>query len=326
MNLVNNLSFLLVVAPAAGWRRRRHHGGRHHLHDVLAADKAPVNELASQFNMIRRPSPAPSASSPCSTCARARTGTLAVERAEVAARSASSTSVRLPARHARAPRLLLREARPEDRLVGETGSGKTTIINLLTRFYEPDAGRILLDGIDLRESRRSLRICMAVMLQDAHLFSGTVTQNISFGVRRPREQVVAAAQLANAAPFIERLPDGYDTRLNRRHRALQGQCQPSRRSAALADLPCSSSTKPRVDTRTEMHIQQAMVRLMKGRTSLIARPPPRRSVWAKGFVAGFVDSADRPPLAGLPQRASPLRGQPRQPCNLVLATISVYHG
>jgi len=160
-------------------------------------------------------------------------------------------------------------------IVGDTGSGKTTIINLLTRFYEPDEGRILLDGIDLREiTKRSLRSCMAVVLQDTHLFSGTVTQNISFGAPgASRERVVAAAQLANAAPFIERLPDGYDTRLNQADTALsQGQCQLlAIARAALADpavLILDEATS-NVDTRTEMHIQQAMVRLMKGRTSLI---------------------------------------------------------
>jgi ABC-type multidrug transport system fused ATPase/permease subunit len=115
---------------------------------------------------------------------------------------------------------------------------------------------------------------MAVVLQDTHLFSGTVTENISFGAPgASRERIAAAAQLANAVPFIERLPDGYDTRLNQADTALsQGQCQLlAIARAALADpavLILDEATS-NVDTRTEMHIQQAMVRLMKGRTSLI---------------------------------------------------------
>lgn len=160
-------------------------------------------------------------------------------------------------------------------LVGETGSGKTTVINLLTRFYDPSHGRILLDSVDIRHiTKRSLRGCMAVVLQDTHLFSGTVAENISFGTPdASREAIIAAAELANADLFIDRLPQGYDTPINQADTALsQGQCQLLAIARAALSNPAVlilDEATSNVDTRTELHIQQAMIRLMKGRTSLI---------------------------------------------------------
>ena len=280
MNLVNNLSFLLVVA-AGGWLAL---GGGITVGVIITFMMysrqfgRPVNELASQFNMIQSAiAGAERVFTMLDMPPEPDTGTLAVERAEVRGeiRFEHVKFGYLPDTPVLHDFSLHVKPGQKIALVGETGSGKTTIINLLTRFYEPDAGRILLDGIDLREiTKRSLRSCMAVVLQDTHLFSGTVTENISFGAPgASRERVVAAAQLANAAPFIERLPDGYDTRLNQADTALsQGQCQLlAIARAALADpavLILDEATS-NVDTRTEMHIQQAMVRLMKGRTSLI---------------------------------------------------------
>ena len=280
MNLVNNLSFLLVVA-AGGWLAL---GGGITVGVIITFMMysrqfgRPVNELASQFNMIQSAiAGAERVFTMLDMPPEPDTGTLAVERAEVRGeiRFEHVKFGYLPDTPVLHDFSLHVKPGQKIALVGETGSGKTTIINLLTRFYEPDAGRILLDGIDLREiTKQSLRSCMAVVLQDTHLFSGTVTENISFGAPgASRERVVAAAQLANAAPFIERLPDGYDTRLNQADTALsQGQCQLlAIARAALADpavLILDEATS-NVDTRTEMHIQQAMVRLMKGRTSLI---------------------------------------------------------
>jgi len=160
-------------------------------------------------------------------------------------------------------------------LVGETGSGKTTAIGLLARFYDPQEGRILLDGEDVRSlSKRELRRSLAIVLQDVHLFSGTVAENIAFG--RPdatREEIEAAARLADADDFIRRLPQGYDTPLSQTDTALsQGQCQLlSIARAALADpkvLVLDEATSS-VDSRTERRIQAAMRRLLKGRTSLV---------------------------------------------------------
>lgn len=160
-------------------------------------------------------------------------------------------------------------------IVGATGSGKTTVVNLLTRFYEIDGGQITVDGIDITEIPKStLRHAIAIVLQDTVLFSDTIRANIKYG--RPDatdEEMKRAAALAKADTFIERLPDGYDTVLAESGNNLsQGQRQLlSIARAVLADpkiLILDEATSS-VDTRTEMHIQQAMVALMKNRTSLI---------------------------------------------------------
>ena len=160
-------------------------------------------------------------------------------------------------------------------IVGATGSGKTTVVNLLTRFYEIDSGCILVDGTDVRDIRKdNLRRSIAIVLQDTVLFRDTIRNNIMYG--RPdatEEQMRAAAKLARASGFIERLPNDYDTVLAEGGSNLsQGQRQLlSIARAVLADpkiLILDEATSS-VDTRTEMRIQQAMVNLMKNRTSLI---------------------------------------------------------
>jgi len=160
-------------------------------------------------------------------------------------------------------------------LVGPTGAGKTTIVNLVTRFYDVTGGRILLDGRDIREySRDSLRNSFGIVLQDTYLFSGTIRDNIRYG--RPdasEEEVRAAARLANADSFIRRLPKQYDTPLTENGGNLsQGQRQLlaiarvilAKPSVLILDEATSS-----IDTRTELHIQDALLGLMKGRTSFI---------------------------------------------------------
>lgn len=160
-------------------------------------------------------------------------------------------------------------------IVGATGSGKTTVVNLLTRFYEVDKGRILVDGVDIRDIPKDvLRRSIAIVLQDTVLFRDSIRANIMYG--RPdatEEEMRAAAEFARAATFIERLPDGYDTVLAEGGSNLsQGQRQLlAIARAVLADpkiLILDEATSS-VDTRTEMRIQQAMVNLMKNRTSLI---------------------------------------------------------
>ncbi|HWQ14159.1 MAG TPA: ABC transporter ATP-binding protein [Roseiflexaceae bacterium] len=160
-------------------------------------------------------------------------------------------------------------------LVGPTGAGKTTVVNLLTRFYDVDAGRITIDGWDIRQiARDDLRRQLGIVLQDTFLFSGTVLENIRYG--RPEateEEVLAAARLANADQFIHRLPQGYHTQLSERGSNLsQGQRQLlAIARAILADpkiLILDEATSS-VDTRTEQHIQEAMLRLMAGRTSFV---------------------------------------------------------
>lgn len=159
--------------------------------------------------------------------------------------------------------------------VGSTGAGKTTIINLLTGFYDIDSGHISIDGIDIsRICRQDLRQAMSVVLQDTHLFTGTIRENIRYGrLDATDEEVVAAARLSSADPFIRRLPRGYDTVIEGDGGNLsQGQRQLLNIArAALADAPILilDEATSSVDTRTERHIEQGLDALMEGRTTFV---------------------------------------------------------
>ncbi|MDF1512368.1 MAG: ABC transporter ATP-binding protein [Anaerolineae bacterium] len=160
-------------------------------------------------------------------------------------------------------------------LVGPTGAGKTTIVNLLTRFYDIDSGKILIDGIDIRDLQvNDLRRKLGIVLQDTYLFADTVMENIRYGrLEAADDEVMAAAKIANADQFIRRLPNGYETPLSERGSNLsQGQRQLlSIARAILADpaiLVLDEATSS-IDTRTEKTIQEAMLRLMEGRTSFV---------------------------------------------------------
>ena len=160
-------------------------------------------------------------------------------------------------------------------IVGATGSGKTTIVNLLTRFYEPDGGTITVDGVDITKIPKSdLRRAIAIVLQDTVLFSDTIEKNIKYGREdADDEDMKRAAHTSYADFFIDRLPEGYATELAESGSNLsQGQRQLlSISRAVLADpriLILDEATSS-VDTRTEMHIQKAMIALMKNRTSLV---------------------------------------------------------
>ncbi|MGG3470486.1 ABC transporter ATP-binding protein [Neobacillus pocheonensis] len=160
-------------------------------------------------------------------------------------------------------------------IVGPTGAGKTTLINLLMRFYEINSGKILVDGIDTRDLKREqLRGIFGMVLQDTWLFNSTIRDNIAYGREgATEEEIVAAAKAANADHFIRTLPDGYDTILNEEASNIsQGQKQLlTIARAILADpaiLILDEATSS-VDTRTEVQIQRAMNRLMQGRTSFI---------------------------------------------------------
>jgi len=160
-------------------------------------------------------------------------------------------------------------------LVGPTGAGKTTIINLLTRFYEINSGNISIDGKDIRQVHKDdLRHELGLVLQDTFLFSASVMENIRFGrLDASDEEVIAAAQMADADHFIRQLPQSYNTLLSERASNLsQGQRQLlSIARAILADpsiLILDEATSS-VDTRTEARIQKALLRLMAGRTSFV---------------------------------------------------------
>jgi ATP-binding cassette subfamily B multidrug efflux pump len=160
-------------------------------------------------------------------------------------------------------------------LVGPTGAGKTTLVNLIGRFYEAVEGSVCIDGRDVREvTRATLRSQMGIVLQDTYLFSGTIMDNIRYGrLDASYDEVLEAAKLANADAFITRLPDGYETELSEQGRNLsQGQRQLiSISRAILADprLLILDEATSSVDTRTEILIQQALSRLLKGRTSFV---------------------------------------------------------
>jgi ATP-binding cassette, subfamily B, multidrug efflux pump len=160
-------------------------------------------------------------------------------------------------------------------LVGPTGAGKTTIINLLTRFYEINRGAITIDGCDIRSiPKADLRRKLGLVLQDTYLFSDSVLENIRFGrLDATDEEVIEAARMADADHFIRQLPHGYDTPLSERASNLsQGQRQLlAIARAILADpaiLILDEATSS-VDTRTEARIQRALLRLMEGRTSFV---------------------------------------------------------
>ncbi len=160
-------------------------------------------------------------------------------------------------------------------LVGPTGAGKTTLINLLTRFYEVESGQILIDGKDIRNySRESLRQCFGIVLQDTYLFSGTIKENIQYGrLSASDAEIKKAAKLANAYGFIRRLPNGFDTLLTESGTNLsQGQRQLIAIARAILANPAIlilDEATSNVDTRTELQIQEAMLHLMSGRTTFI---------------------------------------------------------
>jgi ATP-binding cassette subfamily B protein len=169
------------------------------------------------------------------------------------------------------------KAKPGQRiaLVGHTGAGKTTIVNVLTRFYDIQSGSINLDDHDIMHIKKdNLRQELGIVLQDVFLFSGTVLDNIRYGrLDASDEECVEAAKLANADGFIKRLPKGYLTRVSERGSNLsQGQRQLINIARAVLSNPSIlilDEATSSVDTRTEKHIQEALLRLMEGRTSFV---------------------------------------------------------
>jgi ATP-binding cassette, subfamily B, multidrug efflux pump len=279
MGLVNNLSFALATL-AGGWLVL--HGkatlGSITAFTLLARQFArPLGEISTQFNLIQASlagaerifeildEPPEDAADPEDPAAKF-TGHVEFQGATF------SYLPDLPVL-----RDLDFEARPGTMvaLVGPTGSGKTTIVNLLARFYDLDRGTVRIDGIDLREmGRHRLRRNLGIVLQDAHLFTGTIRENLLYGdPTASQERMREAARMANAEPFILRLAKGYDTPISEAGAALsQGERQLlTIARAILADpaiLVLDEATSS-VDTRTELHIQEAMRALRRGRTSFV---------------------------------------------------------
>ena len=160
-------------------------------------------------------------------------------------------------------------------IVGPTGAGKTTIVNLLTKFYNIDSGKILIDGKNIDEiTRESLRKMVAMVLQDTYLFSETVSENIRYGrLEASDEEVIEAAKMADAHHFIKQLPQGYDTvladnggNLSQGQRQLLAIARAILSNASILILDEATSS---IDTRTEVLIQNAMLKLMEGKTTFV---------------------------------------------------------
>jgi ATP-binding cassette subfamily B protein len=160
-------------------------------------------------------------------------------------------------------------------IVGPTGAGKTTLVNLIMRFYEVQGGRITVDGVDIKDMKRGdLRTMFGMVLQDTWLFNGTIRDNIAYGREgAAEEEIISAAKAANADHFIKTLPDGYDTILNEEASNIsQGQKQLLTIARAILADPAIlilDEATSNIDTRTEVLIQRAMANLMKGRTSFV---------------------------------------------------------
>jgi len=213
------------------------------------------------------------------------------------------------------------EIQPGTRLgvVGATGAGKTTLISLLTRFYDPTAGEILLDGVDLRDYRLDdLRRQFAVVLQDPVLFSVSIAENIGYAAPgASRAQIVAAAQAANAHEFITRLPEGYETQVGERGVKLSGG---QRQRVALAraflkDSPVLILDEPTsaVDAETEAAILGAIRRLMRDRTVIVISHRPAMLEGCQAILTiedGRVgeDTTPRPPAVSSARKPRPANG------------------
>nr|WP_256972836.1 ABC transporter ATP-binding protein [Saccharibacillus sp. O23] len=280
MNMLNNISFALIAA-VGGWMVWNGWTSVGVIVSFLNYSRQfgrPISDLANQYNLIQ-------------------SGVAGAERVfeildldneyESEGRALNGNAVRgevvfdQVSFAYRPDRLILQDvsfrANPGQKiaLVGPTGAGKTTIVNLLTRFYEVSSGVIRIDGQDIRElDKNDLRRSVGMVLQDAYVFAGTIRDNIRYGrLDASDSEVEQAARLANADAFIRALPKGYDSELTMGGGNLShGQRQLlTIARAVLADpaiLILDEATSS-IDTRTEMHIQAAMRSLMKGRTSFV---------------------------------------------------------
>lgn len=280
MNMLNNISFAVIVG-AGGWLALKGHISIGVIVTFTTYSRQftrPLNDLANQFNMI------------LSAVAGAERVFQIIDEAEEKADEKEAVDVENItgevffqnvdfAYEEEQPTLsdisFYANAGQTVALVGPTGAGKTTIISLLSRFYEPDSGEIWIDGQALSTiSRDSLRKQMGVVLQDSTLFHTTIRENIRYGrLDATNEEVIAAAKAAHAHEFIEQLPDGYDTWLDSDGKGIShGQRQLlsiARAMIANPSLLILDEATSSIDTVTEMKINDALSTLMEGRTSFV---------------------------------------------------------
>lgn len=280
MNVVNNLSFALV-SGVGGWLAVQGMVTVGVIASFINYSKQftrPINELANQFNMIQ--SAIAGAERVFEVMDEMPDLPDIPEAAELKNARGEVILKDVDFSYKKETPVLKNvsiTARPGETiaLVGPTGAGKTTIVNLLTRFYDIDGGEIRIDGLDIRKVKKEdLRKSLGIVLQDTYLFSDTVRENIRYGrLDATDAQVEEAARLANADTFIRRLSHGYDTVLTEHGGNIsQGQRQLLTIARAILANPSIlilDEATSSVDTRTEMHIQEAMLSLMKGRTSFV---------------------------------------------------------
>ncbi|MCQ6560786.1 ABC transporter ATP-binding protein [Paenibacillus mendelii] len=279
MNMMNHFSFI-VLAVAGGWLAYRGFTTVGVIVSFLNYSRqfsGPVNELANQYNMIQSGIAGAERVFETIDTETEYTGSEGKQLTGMAAGKVVFEDVTFGYGDSPILSNISFTANPGDviALVGPTGAGKTTIINLLTRFYEIEDGTITIDGQEIRSlDKNSLRSQLGIVLQDAYLFSDTIRENIRYGrLDATDEQIRAAAKLANADGFISKLPGGYDTvmsseggNLSHGQRQLVTIARAILASPAILILDEATSS---VDTRTEMHIQEAMKTLMQGRTSFV---------------------------------------------------------
>jgi ATP-binding cassette, subfamily B, multidrug efflux pump len=286
MQFLANLNYVVIAVLGGYWVA----SGRMSLGDITAFIQysrqftMPITQIASQMNMLQ---------SGLASAERVFEFLDAPEEAPERAPAAVGPGAALPSqvagrvtlehvsfRYAQDKPLIedfTLEAAPGQTIaiVGRTGAGKTTVVNLLMRFYKIDSGRITLDGIDYRDlTRDQVRRCFGMVLQDTWLFAGTIRDNIGYGKQDvTAEEIVAAARAAYADRFIRTLPDGYDTLLDEDASNLSaGQKQLltiARAFLASPPILILDEATSNVDTRTEILIQEAMSRLRQGRTSFV---------------------------------------------------------
>ena len=280
MNAINNLGFALM-ASIGGFLVVGGHVSVGMIQSFLQYQRQfarPINDLANQITMVQ------------SALAGAERVFEIMDEASEPADAPDAVALKNPQGHVlfedvtfgyTSERMILKnvsfEAKPGQTiaLVGPTGAGKTTIVNLLMRFYDLNGGRIFIDGHDITTIRRQdLRDSLGMVLQDVYLFAGTVRENIAYGnLDATEEQIIEAAKMANCHNFITQLPQGYDTILSEDGGNIsQGQRQLLSIARAILANPSVlilDEATSSVDTRTEMRIQSAMLNLMEGRTSFV---------------------------------------------------------